>query len=181
MIDVNELRKGVTFEYDNQLYVVLDYSHNKTGRGNASIRTKLRNMRSGAIFEKTFQSGDRVQDIRLDHHQVQFLYKDGELYYFMDTETFEQPAINAKMLGDAVNYSVGKRLAHHFLDPHPGAPPYFFPIARFLAKNAAVQRSQATFRCHPDPPEAVAGPAAVAGPDAVAGPAAVGGPAGSPA
>lgn len=104
MIDVNELRKGVTFEYDNQIYVVLDYSHNKTGRGNASIRTKLRNMRSGAIFEKTFQSGDRVQDIRLDHHQVQFLYKDGELYYFMDVETYEQPAINAKMLGDAVNY-----------------------------------------------------------------------------
>lgn len=104
MIDVNDLRKGVTFEYDDQLFVVLEYSHNKPGRGNATIRTKLRNLRSGATLEKTFSSGDRVQDAHLDHHQVQFLYKDGDLYYFMDTETYEQPALSAKILGDTVNY-----------------------------------------------------------------------------
>lgn len=104
MIDVNDLRKGVTFELDDQIFKVLEYSHNKPGRGNATIRTKLRNLRSGATIDRTFQSGDRVQDIRLDHHQVQFLYKDGNLYYFMDTVSYEQPAISADILGDDTNY-----------------------------------------------------------------------------
>ena len=104
MIDVNELRKGVTFEFDDQIFKVLDYSHNKPGRGNATIRTKLRNLRTGATIDRTFQSGERVQDIRLDHHQVQYLYHDGNLYYFMDTETFEQPALNADVLAENAHY-----------------------------------------------------------------------------
>ena len=73
MIDVNDLRKGVTFELGDGLFKVLDYSHNKPGRGNATIRTKIRNLRNGVTVEKTFQSGERVQDIRLDHHQAQYL------------------------------------------------------------------------------------------------------------
>ena len=104
MIDVNDLRKGVTFDLDDSLYKVLDYHHNKTGRGNASIRIKAINMRTGTILEKTFQSGDRVQDVRLDFHNVQYLYKDGELYHFMDLETYEQPAISAEVLGESAQY-----------------------------------------------------------------------------
>ena len=104
MIDVNDLRKGVTFEYDGQIFKVLEYSHNKPGRGNATIRTKLRNLKTGSTVDRTFQSGDRVQDIRLDHHQVTYLYRDGDLFYFMDTETYEQPALTADTLGDNVNY-----------------------------------------------------------------------------
>jgi elongation factor P len=92
MIDVNELRKGVTFELDGSLYKVVEYSHNKTGRGNASIRVKARNLQTGANIERTFSSGQAVQDVRLDFHNVSYLYRDGELYYFMDSETFEQPA-----------------------------------------------------------------------------------------
>jgi elongation factor P len=104
MIDVNDLRKGVTFEFDSTLYKVLDYHHNKPGRGNATIRIKAVNLRNGSIIEKTFQSGDRVQDIRLDYHTVQYLYNDGELYHFMDLETYDQPAISKRILGDAANY-----------------------------------------------------------------------------
>jgi elongation factor P len=104
MIDVNELRKGVTFQIDNDIYKVLDYHHNKPGRGAATIRIKARNLRSGATIEKTFGSGERVQDIRLEYHTVQFLYSDGDLYYFMDTETFEQPGITKELLGDNVVY-----------------------------------------------------------------------------
>jgi elongation factor P len=104
VIDVNDLRKGVTFELDGSLYKVLEYSHNKPGRGNATIRTKIRDLRTGSVTEKTFTSGDRVKDVRLEYHQVQFLYRDGELYNFMDTETYEQPVLGAKMLGDAVDY-----------------------------------------------------------------------------
>ncbi len=104
MIDVNDLRKGVTFTLDGQLYKVLEYSHNKPGRGNATIRTKLVNLKTGVNLERTFQSGDRVQDIRLDHRQAQYLYNDGHLYYFMDTATYEQTPLTAEALGDNISY-----------------------------------------------------------------------------
>ncbi|HBX70125.1 MAG TPA: elongation factor P, partial [Chloroflexi bacterium] len=104
MIDVNNLRKGVTFEHDGNIWKVLEYSHNKPGRGKATIRVKTRNLRTGANLEMTFNSGDRVQDIRLDHHNVQFLYTDGEFYHFMDLETYEQPALNADVLGEATQF-----------------------------------------------------------------------------
>jgi elongation factor P len=104
VIDVNELRNGVTFELEGNLYRVIEYSHNKPGRGKATIRTKVRDLRSGSVIEKTFNSGDRVQDVRLDYRQAQFLYEDSGLYYFMDNETFEQPALNPDSVGDAVAY-----------------------------------------------------------------------------
>lgn len=104
MIDANELRKGVTFELDGNLYKVLDYSHHKPGRGLATIRVKARDLRSGAIIDKTFSSSERVQDVRLDYHMVQFLYVDGDRYIFMDNETYEQPGVTKTQLGDVVNY-----------------------------------------------------------------------------
>jgi elongation factor P len=104
MIDVNELRKGVTFEMDGQLYKVLDYEHNKSGRGNASIRIKARNMRSGSTIERTFNSGNRVQDVRLDYVNMQYLYNDGDFYYFMNTETFEQITVGKAILTETAGY-----------------------------------------------------------------------------
>ncbi len=104
MIDVNDLRKGVTFEIDDGLYKVLEYSHHKPGRGNATIRIKARNLRTGSTLEKTFTSGDRVQEARLDYHNAQYLYNDGEIYYFMDTETFEQYPIRAEILGESAGF-----------------------------------------------------------------------------
>jgi elongation factor P len=104
MIDVNDLRKGVTFEYDGNLFKVLDYHHNKPGRGNATIRVRTVNLRRGTIIEQTFQSGDRVQDVRLDFHNVQYLYTDGEFFHFMDLDTYEQPALSKSLLGDSASY-----------------------------------------------------------------------------
>jgi elongation factor P len=104
VIDVNELRSGVTFELDGELYKVIEYSHHKPGRGKATIRTKVRNMRSGSVLEKSFSSGDRVQDVRLDYHLVQYLYQDGDLFHFMNLETYDQPALNAAALGEVINY-----------------------------------------------------------------------------
>ena len=106
MINVNELRKGVTFELDGSLYKVIDYSHNKTGRGNAIIRVKARNLQTGANIERTFSSGQSVQDLRLDFHNVSYLYSDGEFYHFMDNETFEQPAIKGDILDEAAQYLI---------------------------------------------------------------------------
>ncbi len=104
MIDVNELRKGVTFELDGGLYKVLEYEHHKPGRGNATIRVKARNLRTGATIEKTFASGLRVDEARLDFHNVQFLYTDGEFFHFMDQETYEQPAVSGEILGESAKY-----------------------------------------------------------------------------
>jgi elongation factor P len=104
MIEANDLRKGATFTQDNELFKVLDYAHNKTARGSATIRVKVQNLRSGANFEKTFNGGERVQDVSMEHSEAQYLYKDGDLYYFMDTQTYDQPAIHKDMLTDIIPY-----------------------------------------------------------------------------
>jgi elongation factor P len=106
MIGVQDLRKGTTYIEDNDLWRVLEYEHVKTGRGNATIRVKVRNVRTSGTQTKTYPSGSRVQDIRLDHAEVQYLYNDGDLYYFMDLETNEQPVLTAALLGDGINFLV---------------------------------------------------------------------------
>lgn len=90
MAEVQTLRKGNIYEEDNQLWRVLDYQHIKVARGGATIRLRVRNVRTGSTVEKTYNNGSRVKDVRLDNRQVQYLYNDGEFYHFMDTETFEQ-------------------------------------------------------------------------------------------
>lgn len=104
MIGVQEARKGTILRIDSDLYEVLEYSHHKPARGNAIIRLKLRNLRTGATIEKTYTSGQRVEDVRLDHAEVQYLYHDNRFYYFMDLETYEQFPLDQDALGDAVNY-----------------------------------------------------------------------------
>jgi elongation factor P len=104
MISATDLRKGATFELDGDLYRVLEYQHSYIGRGSANVRTKLRNLRSGRTIDRTFPASEKFQEVRLELRQVQFLYRDGDLYYFMDTETYEQPALSAEVLGDRVNY-----------------------------------------------------------------------------
>ena len=104
MIGVTELRKGVVFELDGELYRVLQYDHHKIGRGGASVRTRIRNVRTGTTLDRTFNASDRVQDARLDHQSVQYLYRDGDLYTFMDLETFEQPVLSAEHLTDVIPY-----------------------------------------------------------------------------
>ena len=98
MIDVNQLRRNTSFEHDGELYKVAEYSHNKPGRGKATIRVTVRNLRTGANLQLTFTSGDRVQDVRLDKRPFQYLYDDGTFYVFMDTESYEQKMINHAVL-----------------------------------------------------------------------------------
>jgi elongation factor P len=106
MIGVHQLRKGTTFTLDGDLFKVIEFQHHKPGRGKAVIRTKLRNLRSGATIDKNFISGDRVDDIRIDRIAVQYLYHDGDFYHFMNEETFEQIPLSAAALGDSVHYLV---------------------------------------------------------------------------
>ncbi len=104
MISANALRRGTTFEVDGELYRVVEYQHSFIGRGSANVRVKLRNLRTGAITDRTFSPNDRISDVRLELRGVQYLYNDGAFYYFMDTETYEQPTLSADILGGAVDY-----------------------------------------------------------------------------
>lgn len=94
MIDVNQLRRGVSFTHDGNLYKVTEYSHSKPGRGKATIRVSVRDLRSGSNFQLTFNSGDRVEDVRLDKRTFQYLYDDGDFYVFMDVDSYEQKFVN---------------------------------------------------------------------------------------
>ena len=104
MIGVGDLRKGVTIELDGKLYSIIDYEHIKMGRGSAQIRLKLRDMRQGHTIEKTFQAGEKFSRARVERHPMQFLYSEGDLYYFMNTETYDQTALSKDQVGDALSY-----------------------------------------------------------------------------
>ena len=103
MISGSELRKGIIIELDDKLYQVIDYKHVKMKR-TALARVKLREIRAGHTIEHTFQSDQKFTRARLDFQGMQYLFNDGDSYYFMDEETFEQTPISANQLGDAINY-----------------------------------------------------------------------------
>lgn len=104
MIGANELRKGITFEYEGELYEVLDFQHVKPGKGPAFIRTKIRHVLNGSSKEVTINPNDKFRQIIIDTKEMQYLYNDGQLYYFMDNETYEQLPINAELFEEASNY-----------------------------------------------------------------------------
>ncbi len=104
MISTSDLHKGVVIELDGDLWQILDYHHLKIGRGSAQVRIKLRNVKRGQTVERSFQAGDRWPRAQLDHRQVQFLYSDGDAYHFMETESYEQFALNRDQIDDIVGY-----------------------------------------------------------------------------
>ena len=104
MISVGDLRPGITFEYEGNLYVVLDYSHNKTARAAANIKVKMKNMRSGATTEITFGGNDKVKKAHIDKRKMQYLYNSGDALVFMDNETYEQIEIPAGNLEWEMNF-----------------------------------------------------------------------------
>lgn len=104
MISTGEIKRGITIELDGKIMQIVEFQHIKMGRGSAQVRLKLRDVRRGDIIERTFQAGERFQRARLDHRNVQFLYSDGTHYHFMDTNSFDQLALDEDQLGDAASY-----------------------------------------------------------------------------
>lgn len=104
MISSSELRPGSVFEMDGDLYRVMTQSQTHMGRGGATVRVKMRNLRSGSTFERTFSPDDRFGSVRLESRSVQYLYNDGDLYHFMDLESYEQPLLHKSTLGELVPY-----------------------------------------------------------------------------
>jgi elongation factor P len=104
MISVTDLRNGTKVEMDGALWECLEYQHQKIGRGGAKVVAKFRNLDTGSIVERTFNSGEKLQDIFIDYRTMQYLYTDGDTYTFMDTETYEQPTLTRKEIGEGARY-----------------------------------------------------------------------------
>ena len=100
MITAGDFRNGVTFEMDGQVVSIIEFQHVKPGKGAAFVRTKIRNVITGAVVEKTFNPNDKYPTAFIERKDMEYLYSDGDLYYFMDNETYEQLPINASVLGD---------------------------------------------------------------------------------
>ena len=104
MISAGDFRNGVTFEMDNNVYQILEFQHVKPGKGAAFVRTKLKNVITGATVEQTFRPTDKMPKAHIDRKDMQYSYNDGDLYYFMDQETFDMLPLNGSQLGDALKF-----------------------------------------------------------------------------
>ena len=102
----NDLKKGMTLDLPEGLFQVVDFQHVKPGKGPAFVRTTLRNVRTGNVLDKTFRADERVERANVDKREMQYLYRDGDDYVFMDNGTYEQLNVGAPSLGDAVNYII---------------------------------------------------------------------------
>jgi elongation factor P len=120
LIDTGDVRKGLTMEYDGRLVKVIDFAHNKQGRGSAQLRMTLKDLRTGSITQHSVQAGAKFASVRLERQHVQYLYHDGEHYHFMDTESFEQFALDQSTVADAMKYLKENEVAD--LLTHDGSP-----------------------------------------------------------
>lgn len=104
MISAGDFRNGITIEFDGNVYQIIEFQHVKPGKGAAFVRTKLKNIKSGGVVEKTFRPTEKCPQARIDRKEMQYLYADGDLFNFMDTENYEQIALNKETVGDALKY-----------------------------------------------------------------------------
>ncbi len=104
MISAGDFRNGITIEFEGNIYQIIEFQHVKPGKGAAFVRTKLKNIINGGVVEKTFRPTEKCPQARIDRKDMQYLYQDGDLYYFMDTENYEQIGLNADSVGDALKF-----------------------------------------------------------------------------
>ena len=104
MITAGDFRNGLTFEFEGNVYQVVEFQHVKPGKGAAFVRTKMKNVMTGAVVERTFNPTEKVEQARIDRKEMEYLYEDGGLYYFMDNETYEQTPLSQDQLGDAMKF-----------------------------------------------------------------------------
>ena len=104
MVSAGDFKNGITLEMDNGIFQIVEFQHVKPGKGAAFVRTKLRNIVSGGVVEKTFRPTEKFEEARIDRVEMQYLYNDGDLFYFMDMNTFEQIGLNHDQIGDALKF-----------------------------------------------------------------------------
>ncbi|MBU5332159.1 elongation factor P [Anaerocolumna aminovalerica] len=117
MISAGDFRNGLTIELENNVYQVIEFQHVKPGKGAAFVRTKLRNIKNGGVIEKTFRPTEKCPQAHIERSDMQYLYSDGDLYYFMDVTTFDQIALNEEAIGDTLKFvkenDMVKMLSHN--------------------------------------------------------------------
>lgn len=117
MVSAGDFRNGITIELEGNVYQIIEFQHVKPGKGAAFVRTKLKNIKSGGVVEKTFRPTEKCPQARIDRKDMQYLYADGELYNFMDVETYDQVALNSETVGSALKFvkenEMVKMLSHN--------------------------------------------------------------------
>ena len=104
MISAGDFRNGKTFEIEGTVYQILEFQHVKPGKGAAFVRTKLKDIKNGGVIERSFRPTEKFPEARIDRKDMQYLYQDGDLYYFMDNDTYEQIALGSELIGDALKF-----------------------------------------------------------------------------
>ncbi len=104
MVSAGDIRNGLTIEYDGNVYQVIEFQHVKPGKGAAFVRTKLKNIKNGGVIETSFRPTEKFPQAHIERAEMQYLYNDGDLFYFMDVETYDQIALNADAIGDALKF-----------------------------------------------------------------------------
>lgn len=104
MISAGDFRNGITIEFENNIYQIIEFQHVKPGKGAAFVRTKLKNIKNGGVVEKTFRPTEKCPQARIDRKDMQYLYSDGDLFHFMDVETYDQIALSADNVGDSLKF-----------------------------------------------------------------------------
>ena len=104
MISAGDFRNGITIELEGNIYQIIEFQHVKPGKGAAFVRTKLKNIKSGGVVEKTFRPTEKFENAHIERKDMQYLYNDGDLYYFMDPETYDQIPLNKAAIGDALKF-----------------------------------------------------------------------------
>lgn len=117
MVSAGEFRNGVTIEYEGNVYQIIEFQHVKPGKGAAFVRTKLKNIKTGGVVEKTFRPTEKVENAHIERTDMQYLYSDGDLYHFMDVNTYDQIALNHDQIGDSLKFvkenEMVKMMAHN--------------------------------------------------------------------
>lgn len=104
MATTADFRNGFTFKLDGEIWAIVEFQHVKMGRGGAIVRTKIKNLRTNRVLDKTFRSGEKVDDVMVERRQMQYLYRSGDDFVFMDNQTYDQTNVSAEMIGDAAKY-----------------------------------------------------------------------------
>ena len=104
MVSAGDFKNGLTIEIEGNIFQILEFQHVKPGKGAAFVRTKLKNVINGGVVERTFRPTEKFPEARIDRKDMQYLYQDGDLYYFMDNDTYEQIALGSELIGDALKF-----------------------------------------------------------------------------
>ena len=150
MVSAGDFKNGLTIEIEGNIFQILEFQHVKPGKGAAFVRTKLKNIISGGVVEKTFRPTEKFENAHIERKEMQYLYQDGDLYNFMDVETYDQIALNADVVGDALKFvkeNENVKICSHKGNVFSVEPPLFVELAITETDPGFRQELLLWYRC----------------------------------